>query len=96
MIAKLRFVRGTFLDPFGNTDERKTERALIKDYRDNIAALCPSLTSDNLPLVIELASIPEEIRGYGHVKERHLHKAKQREARLLDRLKGDVSSQAAA
>ena len=76
------------LDPFGRTEERKTERALITHYRDTIAALCSSLTTDNLPHVVEVASIPEEIRGYGHVKERHLRNAKEKEAQLLKALEG--------
>ncbi len=96
LIAGLRFLRGTFLDPFGHTDERKTERALIRDYRDSIVALCTSLSAENLPLAVEIASIPEDIRGYGHVKERHLRNAKEKEARLLQRLKRESSSQAAA
>jgi indolepyruvate ferredoxin oxidoreductase len=87
LIKRFRFLRGTMLDPFGHSDERKTERALIKDYRDNIAAMFASLTADNLPQVIEIASIPEHIRGYGHVKERHLRNAKEKEARLLEELR---------
>ncbi len=87
VLASLRFLRGTVLDPFGRTEERRTERALIKDYRDNIGALCTSLTLESLPQVIEIASIPEHIRGYGHVKERHLRDAKAKEARLLEALR---------
>ncbi len=87
LLAKLRFLRGTMLDPFGRTDERKTERALITQYRDTIASLCSSLTAENLPTVVEIARIPEEIRGYGHVKERHLRNAKEKEAQLLAALK---------
>ncbi len=87
ILAKFRFLRGTMLDPFGHTDERKTERALIKEYRDTVAALLPALDKENLPLVVEVARIPEEIRGYGHVKERHLRNAKEKEARLLEALK---------
>ena len=87
VLASLRFLRGTLLDPFGYTEERKTERALIKDYRDNISMLCASLTADRLPQAIAIASIPEEIRGYGHVKERHLRNAKEKEARLLEELR---------
>ncbi len=87
LLAKLRFLRGTLLDPFGHTEERKTERALITEYRDTIAALCVSLTAENLSQVVEVAHIPEEIRGYGHVKERHLRNAKTKEAQLLTALK---------
>ncbi len=87
VLAKLRFLRGSLLDPFGHTDERKTERQLIKAYRDTIAALLPSLSAENLPLVVDVARIPEDIRGYGHVKERHLRNAKQKESQLLEQLK---------
>jgi indolepyruvate ferredoxin oxidoreductase len=87
LLAKLRFLRGSLLDPFGHTEERKSERALILDYRNAIAALLPTLSSENLSQMVELASVPEDIRGYGHVKERHLKNAKQKEAKLLDALK---------
>jgi indolepyruvate ferredoxin oxidoreductase len=60
---------------------------LILEYRNTIAALLPTLSSENLSQMVELASIPEDIRGYGHVKERHLKNAKQKEAKLLDALK---------
>ncbi len=86
LLAKLRFLRGSMLDPFGHTEERKTERALITSYRETIAGLCASLTRERLPLVTEVARIPEEIRGYGHVKERHLRNAKEKEAKLLAQL----------
>jgi len=86
LLAKFRFLRGSVLDPFGHTEERKTERALIGEYRELIAGLLPKLSNENLPTAIALASIPEDIRGYGHVKERHLRNAKQEEAELLARL----------
>jgi indolepyruvate ferredoxin oxidoreductase len=92
LLAKLRFLRGSLLDPFGHTEERKGERALILEYRNTIAALLPTLSSDNLSQMVELASIPEDIRGYGHVKERHLKNAKQKEAKLLDALKPTTTS----
>jgi indolepyruvate ferredoxin oxidoreductase len=92
LLAKLRFLRGSLLDPFGHTEERKSERALIVDYRDTIKSLLPSLSSENLSQMVELASVPEDIRGYGHVKERHLKNAKQKEAKLLDALKPTTKS----
>jgi indolepyruvate ferredoxin oxidoreductase len=91
LLAKLRFLRGSVLDPFGHTEERKTERALITTYRETMSSLCASLTPERLPLVTEVARIPEEIRGYGHVKERHLHNAKEKEAKLLAQLKAGVA-----
>jgi indolepyruvate ferredoxin oxidoreductase len=91
LLAKLRFLRGSVLDPFGHTEERKTERALITTYRETMSSLCASLTPERLPLVTEVARIPEEIRGYGHVKERHLRNAKEKEAKLLAQLKAGVA-----
>ena len=72
VLAKLKGLRGTPLDLFGRTAERRTERALIVEYRDCITQLLPQLTADKLELAVQIARIPEDIRGYGHVKERHL------------------------
>ena len=72
LLAKLKGLRGTALDIFGSTEERKTERALIGEYRASIEELLRTLDASNLPLAVEIARIPEEIRGYGHVKHRHL------------------------
>ncbi|WP_025916122.1 indolepyruvate ferredoxin oxidoreductase family protein [Herminiimonas sp. CN] len=83
LLAKCKAVRGTALDIFGYTDERKTERALIAEYRNTIVQLLPKLTTDNLSKAVAIASIPEDIRGFGHVKERHLAAAKQKEAGLI-------------
>lgn len=76
VLAKLKGLRGTPLDLFGRTAERRTERALIVEYRDCIAQLLPQLTADRLELAVQIARIPEDIRGYGHVKERHLAAAR--------------------
>ena len=77
LLAKMKGLRGTALDIFGYTAERKMERALIGEYRASIEAiLAKGLTADRLKLATEIARIPEEIRGYGHVKERHVHAAK--------------------
>jgi indolepyruvate ferredoxin oxidoreductase len=83
VLAKLKFLRGTALDVFGHTAERKIERALIRRYRDTLARLLPGLTVENLSKAVAIASIPEDIRGFGHIKERNLELAKQREAALL-------------
>jgi indolepyruvate ferredoxin oxidoreductase len=83
VLAKLKGLRGTPLDVFGYTAERKMERGLVKQYRQNVEALLPKLTADNLAQAVAIASIPEEIRGFGHVKERHLKAAKEKEASLL-------------
>ncbi|MEM6904097.1 MAG: DUF6537 domain-containing protein, partial [Pseudomonadota bacterium] len=71
------------LDPFGRTEERKMERQLIADYEQLLEGVIDRLTAQNHHLAIDIASIPEMVRGYGHVKERHLAKAKAREGELL-------------
>jgi indolepyruvate ferredoxin oxidoreductase len=83
VLAKLKGLRGTPLDVFGYTAERKMERGLVKQYRETVEALLPKLTADNLAQAVAIASIPEEIRGFGHVKERHLKAAMAKEASLL-------------
>ncbi|AKZ61772.1 indolepyruvate ferredoxin oxidoreductase [Herbaspirillum hiltneri N3] len=83
VLAKLRFLRGTPLDVFGYTAERKQERDLIAQYSRTIGDLLGRLSADNLAQAVAIARIPEDIRGYGHVKERHLKAARQKEADLL-------------
>ena len=83
VLAGLKFLRGTALDIFGYAAERKQERQLIADYENTIDELLSGLTSQNHELAVAIASIPEHIRGYGHVKEQHFEKAKQEEAALL-------------
>jgi indolepyruvate ferredoxin oxidoreductase len=83
VLAGLKGLRGTALDVFGKTEERKTERALIGEYRASIDEVLRTLSASNLALATEIARIPEEIRGYGHVKERHLHAARPKWAALM-------------
>ncbi len=83
LLAGLKGLRGTFLDPFGHSAERKRERALIGEYEALIEELLAKLSPENHDLAVELAAIPEKIRGYGHVKEAHLADAKRCEADLL-------------
>jgi indolepyruvate ferredoxin oxidoreductase len=87
VLAKLRRFRGTALDVFGRTDERRMERALIVEYERMIDEVLARLTSANHATAVELASVPEHIRGYGHVKTRHVKAAKAREAALLARFR---------
>ena len=87
VLAKLRRLRGTPLDLFNRTAERKMERALIGEYEAVLDEIFARLTADNHALAIELAEIPEHIRGYGHVKARHVKAAKAKEAELLAALR---------
>ena len=88
LLSRMRGLRGGALDVFGYTAERRTERELIVHYRDTLLGLLPRLSSANLAQMIALAAIPEDIRGYGHVKERHLLAARAKEAVLLAQLRG--------
>jgi indolepyruvate ferredoxin oxidoreductase len=84
MLAKLKGLRGTALDVFGYTAERRTERKLILDYFATIDTLLATLDHENHALAVEIAAVPEQIRGYGHVKERHLAAANLRALQLMD------------
>ena len=92
VLAKLRFLRGTPFDIFGYSHERRTERALIGEYEAIIAEMLPRLTTGTRaaavdPLILDIARYPEGIRGYGHVKERHLLEAKASLEAKLKRLR---------
>ena len=84
VLAKLKFLRGGPLDVFGYAKERRLERKLIGDYQETIAGLLEDLDASRIDLAAEIAAIPEFIRGYGHVKDRHLADAKARETQLLN------------
>ena len=95
-LAGMKGLRGTALDPFGRTEERRTERALIVEYRQCIETLLTGLTADKLALAVEIASIPEDIRGYGHVKEHHLAAARIKWQSLMTRWNGSAVPAASA
>ena len=95
VMAGLKGLRGGALDIFGRTDERKMERALIQEYRQCIDELLQGLTADKMSLAVEIASIPEDIRGYGHVKERHLLGARTKWDQLMQRWRQPAAQTAA-
>jgi indolepyruvate ferredoxin oxidoreductase len=86
VMAKMKWLRGTLLDPFGHTEERKMERRLIDDYEALVRTTVALLTPDNHGLAVELAGTAERIRGYGHIKQQSVAQVKATEARLLGRL----------
>ena len=87
LLAKFKFLRGTPFDIFGYSEERRTERKLIADYEALLGEIMAKLTPENHHIAVGLASIPEKIRGFGHVKARHLVAAKADEAALLDQFR---------
>jgi indolepyruvate ferredoxin oxidoreductase len=87
LLAGFKVLRGTAFDPFGYSVERKTERQLVRDYEAMLDEVLAKLTPANHHIAVGLAAIPEKIRGFGHVKMRHLKAAKADEAALLDQLR---------
>jgi indolepyruvate ferredoxin oxidoreductase len=87
LLMRFKFLRGTPFDPFGYGAERRTERKLIADYEAILSEMLEKLSPDNHHLAVGIAAIPEKIRGFGHVKMRHLAAAKADEATLLDQLR---------
>jgi indolepyruvate ferredoxin oxidoreductase len=83
LLARLRRLRGTRFDIFGRSDERRTERRLIDEYEAVIDEIVRHLTPINHATAVELARVPLEIRGFGHIKEANLARAKAKEARLI-------------
>lgn len=95
-LAKLKGLRGTALDIFGKTEERRTERALIEQYRASIEEVLGTLNADNHATAVEIARIPEQIKGYGHVKERNLKAARARWDELMAAYRQPGTQQKAA
>jgi indolepyruvate ferredoxin oxidoreductase len=87
LLSRMKRLRGTAFDPFGWMAERRLERRLIAEYEALIDELLPELTADKHHLAVALASLPERIKGFGHVKERNLEAAEQDKARLLDQFR---------
>jgi indolepyruvate ferredoxin oxidoreductase len=96
LLAKLKGLRGGAFDVFGYTAERKLERRLIDDYSQCLDELAAGLNRENHALAVEIASIPEQIRGYGHIKETTYAKAKSRWDELMAAWRNPVAKQAAA
>jgi len=86
LLAKLKFLRGTIFDVFGYSDERKMERSLIKEYEHLVPKVLDRLTKENYQLCLEILELPLSYKGYGHVKEKNVGKAKKRQEKLLKQL----------
>lgn len=86
VLARFKFLRGSVLDPFGHSAERRLERELIEEYEANVAYLLGELNAGNYRTAVALAEIPEQVRGYGHVKEAALAKAREQASQLKARL----------
>jgi len=83
LLARFKALRGSLVDPFGKTAERRRERQLVEDYFALIDLFCESLAPERLDAALELARLPEKIRGYGHVKEKAMDVAQETRALLM-------------
>src|SRR5690606_35075957 len=87
VLARFKFLRGTALDPFGWLEDRKLERALIARYENLLDELQKNLRSENIGMATALAAIPDQIRGYGHIKTASVREAQAREKVMLERFR---------
>jgi len=95
LLARLKGLRGTAFDPFGRTQERRTERALVAEYEQAMDTLLAGLSRDNVALALEITSLPEQIRGYGHIKARSIVEARRKRDELFARWPGAAPQSAA-
>ena len=86
LLARLKFLRGSSLDVFGCTSERKMERALIQEYKEAVTQTLSLLSVENYQWMLELARLPENVRGFGHVKELAAQQLRRRMADLLSQI----------
>uniref|UniRef100_UPI00163DD949 DUF6537 domain-containing protein n=1 Tax=Tepidiphilus olei TaxID=2502184 RepID=UPI00163DD949 len=87
LLAKMKRLRGTVLDPFARTEERRWERALITEFEGDVERVLRELTAERLALATELLALPQRIRGFGHVKRAQGEEAERRRAILWRRWK---------
>jgi indolepyruvate ferredoxin oxidoreductase len=88
MLARLKGLRGTWFDVFGRTAERRHDRAILAEYEQLMTELCDRLTPQTHAVAVELAALPDAIRGYGHIRARHIEQATRQRQELLDQLNG--------
>ncbi len=96
MLARMKRLRGTALDPFGYTRERREERRLVQDFEARLTEIARDLTPANHAAAVGLAGLPQRIRGYGPVKARNLEAVRDEETALLARFRTDDAPLATA
>ena len=96
LLARAKSLRGTALDPFGRTAERRNERAMIADYEQLVRHLSATLTPTNHAAAVDLAALPDAIRGYGHIKDASVNAAAATRLKLLAAFEKGETAQAIA
>jgi indolepyruvate ferredoxin oxidoreductase len=87
LLRRLKGLRGTRLDPFARTAERRMERKVLADYEVLLEEIVATLTPESHQLAVQLAELPENIRGFGHVKWRNFRQTEDVKARLIERFR---------
>jgi indolepyruvate ferredoxin oxidoreductase len=96
VLSSMKRLRGTPLDLFGYTAERRTERALIREYETTVETLLKGLTPQNHAAAVQIACVPEEIRGFGHIKAASIIAARKKRDALLAGFGAPPTAQRAA
>jgi len=96
LLKNLKLLRGTSFDLFGYTQERRTERALISEYEQTVERLLQGLSPRNHAVAVEIATLPEEIRGFGHIKMKNVVAVAKKRDALLQRFGSPAAERAAA
>ena len=96
VLSRLKGLRGTPFDPFGYTDERRMERALIREYEQTVERLLDGLDARNHALAVQIASLPDEMRGFGHIKARNVQAAREKGEALLAQFSAAPASERVA
>ncbi|PZU37478.1 MAG: indolepyruvate ferredoxin oxidoreductase family protein, partial [Acidovorax sp.] len=90
VLARLKFLRGTALDLFGHTEERRHERAMVDAFEALVQRLLQEARPDQYALAVQIAQAPQKVRGYGHVKEAARQAYEAELAQLLQRLRSNA------
>jgi len=90
LLAAMRGLRGSPFDVFSYTAERREERQTLADFEALIETFCTEVSEDNYATAVELASLGQKIRGYGHVKSKNLKLVRVRQEYLLKKLRGET------
>src|SRR5439155_11882844 len=96
VLQHLKFLRGSALDPFGHTGERRMERELIREYEESVERLLGGLNAQNHALAVQIASVPEEMRGFGYIKKRNVDAGRKKRDELFARFAGTSAPERAA
>ena len=96
LLAGLRGLRGSRWDVFGYSEERRAERQSIRDYEATMAEVLDGLSVDSHGLAVQIAQIPDRIRGFGHVKAANLEQANAERERLLAAFRAPAPQASAA